>query len=246
MRLKSVIKYNISETKYRVLIFYGILAAIMALIGCSQIFLTKEDIISQSSGFELPTIIFLFVLGLNSFKQNYLFLSTNGITRKEQFYGFLISSIPIVAVMGAIDIAFGNILMQLSNYNSLFNMIYEGWVIDTAKPIIILVAFIWSTVLCLFAIVLGYFITTSYYRMSKMMKVIVSIGVPALFFNILPLIDSVFTNGKVLGWFEMLFISLAGLKNGYNPLTGIVSLLIGASVLAGLAFLLVRRAPVKE
>jgi len=244
MRLKSVVKYNISEKKYSILIFYGVIVAIMALIACSQIFLTQEN--SQSSGFEFPTIIFLFVIGLNSFKQNYLFLSTNGITRKEQFYGFLISSIPIVIVMGAIDTVFGNLSMEVVNYDSLFNMIYKGWVIETAKPLIILMTFVWSMAVYLFAIVLGYSITTLYYRMSKLMKIIVSIGVPALFFNILPIIDAVVTDGKVFGWFGEVFTLLAGLKNGYNPLIGIISLFLGTLVLAGLAFLLVRRVPVKE
>jgi len=247
MRLKSVLKYNISETIRSMLVFYGVMVAVLVFFVVSMgVVMIKSDGVSFAGGAEMASAIFLFVLGLNSFKQNYLFLSSNGITRKAQFYGFLISSLPVVAVMGAIDTAYGNILGEFINYNAMFSQMYNGFVLDTPKPFILLIGFVWSAALYLFAITLGYFITTLYYRMSKLLKIIISVGVPMLFFTVLPGIDSVVTGGKIYGWMGELFISLAGLKNGSNPFVAVISLLIASAILAGLAFLLVRKAPVKE
>lgn len=246
MRLKSVVKYNISETKNSILVFYGIMVAVIVLLGISFVSLDSNGTASFVGGAEMASAIFLFVVGLNSFKQNYLFLSTNGITRKTQFCGFLISALPIASVMAAIDTIYGNILAQFINYNSMFYQMYKGWVIGTSKPIIILTGFVWSAALYLFALTLGYFITTLFYRMSRLLKIIVSIGVPTLFLTVLPGIDSVVTNGKIYGWFGGLFLSLGGLKNGSNPFIAVISLLVEMAILAGLAYLLVRRAPIKE
>jgi len=247
MRLKSVVKYNISGMKYSILIFYGIIVAVMVFLVVSMgVIMVKSNSVNFVGGAEMASAIFLFVAGLNCFKQNYLFLSTNGITRKAQFYGFIFSSLPIVAVMGAIDTAYGNILSEFINYNSMFSQIYRGFALETSRLLIILTGFVWSVALYLFAMLLGYFITTLYYRMSKMLKIIVSVGVPVLFIYVLPAIDAVANNGKIYGWIGKLFLSLGGLRNGYNPLIGIISLLIGSAILAGLAFLLVRKAPVKQ
>lgn len=247
MRLKSVVKYNISETKYSILIFYGIIAAIFVLLAVSVVSISGTNNENNFiGGAEMSSAIFLFVVGLNSFKNNYLFLSTNGITRKAQFYGFLISSLLFVAVMGAIDTAYGNIINQFVNYRPMFSQIYGDWIAEVLRPLGVIISFLWSSVLYLFALVLGYFITTLYYRMSKMLKIIVSVGVPVLFTMILPAIDAAFTNGKIYGWIGDLFLLLGGFKNGVNPLIGIISLVVGIALLSGLAYLLVRKAPVKE
>lgn len=243
MRLKSVVKYNISEMKNSVLIFYGIIAAILILTVFSLVKLANNNVDGSVSGAEMASAIFLFVVGLNSFKHNYLFLSTNGITRKTSFNGFLISSLLMVVVMAVIDTVYSNILAEVIVYKPMFSQIYTGWVADVSKPLFILMGFVWSLALYLFAIFLGYSITTLYYRMSKMLKIIVSIGVPAMLFTILPGIDAIFNNGRMYRWFGKIFIILAG--NGENPFVAIASMLIGTIILAGLAYLLVRRAPIK-
>jgi len=68
--------------------------------------------------------------------------------------------------------------------------------------------------------------------------------VPVLFTMVIPAIDLGVNNGRLVEWFGKLLIMLAG--NGSNPYIAVVSLMIGAAILAGLAYLLVRRAPVKE
>lgn len=246
MRLKSVVKYNINDIKYGVMIYYVVIAAIMALLtvmlaeGSANI---SNDNIGFVSGAE-ASAIFLFVCGLNSFKQNYLYLSTNGITRKAQFFGFLISSVIIAAVMAAIDTATTNILNIFLDYRPMFYQIYKAYTAESSQLINTVMDFIWSIVVYLFALVIGYFITTLYYRMSKMLKIVVSVGVPALFMIGSPILTIYLAE---MGYMDKFYkvIAFLGYGNG-NPAIAVIITLIETAVVAGLAYLLVRRIPVKE
>ncbi len=245
MRLKSVVKYNISETKNSILIFYGIMAALLIVFSVISTTVTSGGY-SNNSGGEVASAIFLFVVGLNSFKQNFLFLSTNGVTRKTCFYGFVISSLIIATGMAVIDTTYGTILGLSPNYSSLFTQLYNEWAAEASKPLSILISFVWNAVLYLFTMCLGYFITTLYYRMSKGLKITVSVGIPVFFTIVLPIIDSEVTNGRITKWIGTLFVYLMGVKGENLPLIGVLSLIIAVALLLAWAFMLVRRAPVKE
>lgn len=246
MRLKSVIKYNLNEMKNGILIFYGIILIIMLLFSIMLVSVSVNDVNSSLSGMEMASAIFLFVVGLNSFKQNYLFLSTNGVTRKTQFSGFLVSSGIIAVIMAAVDTTYANILPAFVNYHSFFRQVYSGFVAASPDLFVIFSGFIWSTFLYFSMLVLGYFIRTLYYRMSKLQKIVVSIGVPALYSIILPILDFKLTNGTIGRWINEFIKTMLGLNGGNNPFAGVVSAIMGIVILACLAYLLVRRAPLKE
>lgn len=246
MRLKSVVKYNIYDIKKGVIVYYVVIAAIMFLLtvmlssGAVNIGNNRNGFVSGADA----TAIFLFVCGLNSFKQNYLYLSTNGITRKTQFYGFLISSAIIATTMAAIDTALTNIINIFINYRPMFYQIYEEFTAQSSIFLNTIMDFIWSTAIYFLALVIGYFITTLYYRISKMLKIIVSIGVPALYI----IGSAILTIYLVKTGYMDEFNKLMGFivyGNG-KPALAVIIMLIEAAIVAGLSYLLVRRAIVKE
>ncbi len=247
MRLKSVIRYNICDIKYGVLIYYAVIAAIMGLLVFTQqsriVNIGSSDDIVFVSGAE-ASAIFLFVCGLNSFKQNYLYLSTNGITRKAQFYGFLSSSAIIAAAMAFIDTASTNIINIFIDYHPMFYQIFKGFTAESSQLLITLMNFLWSTAVYLLAFVIGYFITTLYYRMSKILKIVVSVGVSALLMIGSPMLASYLYKVGYLYEFSAVIKFLAD-GNG-NPNVSIIISILETAILAGLSYLLVRRAPVKE
>lgn len=55
----------------------------------------------------------------------------------------------------------------------------------------------WLFCLYLFALLLGYLITTLYYRMDSKRKVLVSVSVPVLLVLVLPLIDTELFQGRI-------------------------------------------------
>jgi len=246
MRVKSVVKYNLNEMKNGILIFYGIILLIIILFTISFVSVSINDSHSSLSGIEMSSAVFLFVVGISFFKQNYLFLSTNGVTRKAQFSGFLVTSVVIAAIMAAVDTIYGDILPELVNYNPLFKQAYSGFAATAPNFVTILTGFAWSTFLYLSMLVLGYFIRVLYYRMSRLLKIVVSIGVPAFYTVILPILDFKFTKGMISKWITELCKTMAGLNGGYNPYAGIMFTIMGTVILACLAYLLMRKAPVKD
>ncbi len=245
MRLKSVVKYYFSDIKNSVVIFYLIIAAIAILISGSITF-AAGNVKGTSGGGEMATVIFIFIVGLNSFKQNFLFLSVNNIPRKRQFQGFVLTALAVSGIMAAVDTTYASILSEFVNYSSAFMQIYGNWITQTAKPVIIVTSFIWSTALYTAAIIGGYLITCLYYRMIKLLKIIVSIGVPVLLFMVLPAVDATLLNGRISKWLNEVLLVLGGFSNGINPYIAVLSLSVGAAVAAGLSFLLVRKAVVRE
>ena len=203
----------------------------------------SSDDIGFVSGAE-ASAIFLFVCGLNSFKQNYLYLLTNGITRKAQFYGFLSSSAIIAAAMAFIDTASTNIINIFIDYHPMFYQIFKGFTAESSQLLITLMNFLWSTAVYLLAFVIGYFITTLYYRMTKILKIVVSVGVSALLMIGSPMLASYLYKS---GYLYKLSAVISFLVDGNgNPNVSIIISILETAILAGLSYLLVRRAPVKE
>lgn len=247
MRLKSVIKYNISDMKNSVIIYYVVIAAIMGLLAFTQqirvVNIGSSDNIGFVSGAE-ASAIFLFVCGLNSFKQNYLYLSTNGITRKAQFYGFLSSSAIVAGAMAFIDTASTNIINIFIDYRPMFYQLFGSFTAESSQLLITVINFLWSTAVYLLAIVIGYFITTLYYRMSKILKIIVSVGVPALLMIGSPILGIYLYKSNCAEEFSAVLSFLMD-GNG-NPNVSIIISILETAIIAALSYMLVRKAPVKE
>ncbi len=246
MKLKSVIKYNFSNLKNGVLIFYLVILAVIMLLGSSINFKSSSNVNISSGGIEIASFIFLFVVGLNSFKEDFLFLSVNNVPRKLQFKAFLITSLSVSFLMAAIDTTYSNILGSFFTYKPVFIQIYEKWTVQTSTPLVIISAFIWSTVLYLAAYLVGYLITNLYYYMNRTAKIIVSIGVPVWFTILLPIIDSSITKGKIMNFIGDVFLLLGGLRGTINPYIAVLSLLLICVATAGISFLMVRKAVVKN
>jgi hypothetical protein len=246
MRLKSVVKYNLSEMKNGILIFYGVILLIFVLFTISVVNLSRMDSHSSLSGIEIASAIFLFVSGISFFKQNFLFLSANGVTRKTQFSGFIISSVIISLIMAAIDTVYGNVIPEFENYRPLFRQVYSDFVKTESKFAAIFIGFVCTATLYLLMTAFGYLIRTLYYRMSRTLKIVVSVGVPALYSVILPVLDFKFTKGKVSMGIMQFFCTVSGLNGQTNPYITILFDIACTVIMLCLAYLLVRRAPLKE
>ncbi|QNU67981.1 hypothetical protein EHE19_005935 [Ruminiclostridium herbifermentans] len=244
MRLKSVVKYNLYDIRYGVMVYYIVIAALMGLL----IFMRQTGLVRiGTSGFVSgaeASAIFLFVCGLNSFKQIYLYLSTNGITRKTQFYGFLISSVIISAGMAFIDTASTNIINIFMNYRPMFYQLFNQFTVESSQFLITIMSFLWNATVNLLAFVIGYLITTLYYRMSKILKIIVSVGVPSFFIIGFPMLASYLYK---IGYINEFTAAIKFLIDGNgNPIVNVIIIVLEIAIVAGLSYLLVRKAPVKE
>lgn len=213
--------------------------------------LTTEVFVSISfndtviNGIEFSSMIFIFVGGLNSFKETFRMFLQNGRSRRTLFLSYLYSLLPVTGIMALVDTSLGTVGSSLGNYRSIFEPYFLHLSSSSS-----LVTFLAGLGLCLFfyttCALMGYFITTLYYRMGKGLKLLVSIGVPTLVIIVLPMVDIGLAHGAISRGIGQLFLLASGIKAGYNPFYPLASCLIVGSILAGLTYLLQRRAVIKE
>ena len=244
MKLKQICYYHLYEFCKAVLIFYGV---VCALVVFPALFFTTNLESTRFGGMEPSAIIFLFIAGLNSFKGQFRFMMANCVSRKSQFWGFLVS-VPITAgAMAVVDTLLAQAFSLFVNYDSFFYLLYSERYSQPMVGVFQIERLLWS--LCLYSAVmmLGYLITVLYYRMNRMQKILVSVLVPVTLIAILPYIDVRYTDGKIFRFIANTFVAALGLAPGVvNPYIPMVVSMLGSIALASLSWLLMRRAVVKD
>lgn len=246
MNIKAVTKYQINDYIKSIKVFYLVIILVMAFFGV----ITTTDSSGNfygGGGVEGSTTIFLFILGLNSFKEAFLMMLQNGITRKTMFISRLITIFSTSVLMAVIDrfiVNLAGLLNDISDsfhFNGMYEMLFEkreaslNIVAINIEAIVITIGVYAATMIA------GYFITVLYYRMNKVLKIVVSIGVPTSILFILPILDHALFEGKLTKAVGRMFTFVFGGETG-NPYNLLISCLIFIIVAVGLIWLLIRKA----
>ncbi|MDF2819802.1 MAG: hypothetical protein K0R15_243 [Clostridiales bacterium] len=246
MRILTSTKYQFSRARKSLIIFYGILIGVSIAISILNNAFSPGEA-GSSNSIEMSSVIFIFVTGLNSFKSEFNFALANGVSRKTLFISSLLNLFSIATLMTFIDLIIGMIFSKISEYNSLFIGIYSGrygTLKYTAENV--LEGILWSVVIYTVVAVIGYLITTLYYRLNKGLKLTISIGVPVFVTIGIPYLDVV-TKGKVSYNIYLFFAKALGIYNGAsNPYMAVLSGLCAIAIIGGFTYLLIRRATIKE
>ena len=248
MKTLKIAKYQISEAKKALMVYYLIIIAIAFMMSVFMIRLGSGTENVSFGGLDFASVIFIFVFGITSFSDNFKFMQANNITRKHFFQGFVIGIFPITAFMAALDILINritNIFLGISN--SLFAQIYlrQGnlaWV--NLNIINIINSFIWSFAVLSFFAMLGYFISLVYYRSNIITKIAVSVS-PLIIVSVLGYLNGI-TNGAVSNIVTDFFRLIGGFKHGYNPYIAVLTMSVAFIIFGLFSFLLIRKASVKE
>jgi hypothetical protein len=211
-----------------------------------------DTINGQFNGLEFATMIYIFIAGCNSFKEEFGMLMQNGVSRKTLFAGRLLTSLSVAFGMAVIDKLIYFICkaaVTLTNdrlsFSSFFEMLYYNGKTGTDSFNIQILSFLFNIIIYLFATALGYIITTIYYRLGKNGKVALSVSIPVGLFVILPSFDYSVTNGKIFSSIFRALDSAFGVS-AQKPVNGIITCILGFMLLSALGWLLIRRAYVKE
>ena len=247
MKLKSIVKYNLSSLKNSIIIYYSIFITVCV----TSALLSKNGNIS-SSGIELSSVIFIFVAGLNLFKENFYFMKSNNVSRKDFIYGTALSMIPVVVVMSIIDIILNRIYNIFIKCPTIYDMVYTSigsgqwysstnW-IQSNSISTILNSSIFQASLCLAAVSLGFIITIIYYKCNSFMKVVVSVA-PIAFLTLGSTIGTAYPNiSKNLNKFIQTIFGL----NSQNSYIAVLTFIILFVIFIGISRLLTRRAIIKQ
>ncbi len=244
MNLKASTRYQIWEYTKSVKIFYLVVVLVIGLFGILTRYTANSDFRSDG-GVSTSTIIFLFVLGLNSFKETFLMSLQNGTSRRTMVTGRILSVGVVVVVMALMDKILSSLLKLVESdrfrVNGIYDMIFPKRASEVSSVVGVFESLLLMICLYVASAAAGYLITTAYYRMNKALKVIVSVGVPAGIFLVLPIVDMGLTHGRISLAIAKFIIFVTGVEKGH-PYYLIVSSIVAAALFFGLSWVLIRRA----
>lgn len=250
MNILASYRYQMADHKKSILIFYLVIVALICVASVSSVFTFHGEFNGSGitvSGGEFATLVFLFVVGLCTFKETFLFSIQNGSSRKTVFAAKLLTMVSVAAIMSLVDTVLYLIQNALQGITHMSIHAYRGYELFFAftgtqqeNPVLLQIkSFFLEFLIALAVMAAGYLITILFYRLNKAGKIAVSVGVPMLFMFGFPLLDSV-TAGAFTRFFAKVSVYAFG-----TPLHMFISCLIIFAVASGLAFLLMRKAVVR-
>lgn len=243
-KIKSIIRYILADYKIGAIVMYF----------CVYVFIILTVLksgMAVSNGIELISLITLLCFGLTMFKENFYFLSANGVSRKTQFISIICSCFIMSAIFSFIDTINSVILTSTAPYHSLFAAIYTPRAQQAAVGgfgsvlLFLLENFLFLTLLYCCFMLIGYFIANLYYKMNRGWKIGVSVGVPVVLGNGIPWLNTYVFHGELGAAFLRFNAAVWGISYGYNPFVAMGSLLLISLLFSALTFLLMRRAMIK-
>lgn len=249
MRLKKIFLYSLFDCGKALIPYYFVTISVYILL-C--ILLSPAVLISSEGvrigGIEISSVIFILIVGLNSFKETFHFGLVNGVSRKTQFLGFMCAVAALAAFMALVDTVVGLAFGGFVEFNSLYMQIYGKRY--TAFPSGLSFqglaeGYLWTFSVYTMVAMLGYCITLLYYRCNIIMKYVVSIIPILIVFFLFPALNNL-TNGRFLSGLGQFLVWSMGFGQGVNPYMAVFSFLVGFGVLGFFSYLLIRRAVVKQ
>lgn len=259
MNLRASYRYQLADHKKSILVFYCVFFCMYLLTMILMIALSrggKDPIEGSMSGMETATIIFLFVSGMNSFKENFGMLMQNGVSRKSllvsrifvmatvSLFMMLVDKIWILGSVWLSNVCKNMVGISMTNTVSFIDMLYHRSAVLSSFGMHI-ETMVFNFAAYFMAMNIGYLITVAFYRMNKVGKLAIGAGLPVLFFVILPTVDTLFFKGLITeSVFNFLFRVL-GLTVG-NPMYAVASFFVASAIALTASWLIIRRTPLRK
>ncbi|MGH4123742.1 MAG: hypothetical protein ACREV6_12515 [Clostridium sp.] len=248
MKSYKLAKYNIIISLKAIIIYYCILIAVMTSITLISEFYGGN---TSASGIEFSSMIFLLVLGLNFFKENFYFAQANNISREDYFKSVVIAILPTALGMSMIDVIINRVYNVFAPGPTMYDMSYnnftgiylnkEVWIQSNSIGTLFgTVTFLFAFYIVAFAI--GLLITLIYSKCNKIMKILVSLS-PLV---IAAILGNISYNSPEFGKKVAIFVdNIFGIstRNSYIAVMTFICLFL---IVMFFVYMLVRRAVVKK
>lgn len=242
MKLKKAIKYNMVVTSKSMLIFYCAVAAVYIFLA---ILFAMLDGIQGNATMEMAAVVFLFTVGVVFYSEYFKMFLQNGVSRKTMFISVSISLFIGSAIMALLDTLIGLVMSRAKIITPLFHMIYEQRIAELPAVQTGFELFFLNLMLYFFIAMLGYFTGVLFTKLSKLMRVILPVGLTVVLVAG-AVADVNLTNGKIFGAIGNFFIFISGFQNGGNINYLTVSCLCFSVIALAVSWLMVRRATVSD
>ncbi|MBZ4671681.1 MAG: hypothetical protein JG769_1985 [Oscillospiraceae bacterium] len=242
-RLTPSFKVHFKGTAKSVIVFYIVMLALFVIdLILNIIFVGNNN--SEFSGIEMIASIFFLVFGISCFKPNLKMAFANCVSRRTEFISTMLSAATYSFIMVFLNAGMVLLFSMTSNSEFAFNQMYSDYAFANGF-IKFLTWFLYEFLSLFSSFALGYFIGALYYRMNKGLKIAVSAGVPTILLIGMPIAigffgpDSIFVKA-IVACMDFLIKTVA------NPYGAILLALSSVAIFMVLAFLLIRKAPIKE
>lgn len=259
MNIKSAYQFQLRDHLRSAATYYGILVAVYILLGIGLL-TVKVNGQTSFNGMDMATLIFLFVSGVVCFRESFLMLMQNSVSRKTIFISRILATLTFaggMAVGDKIILLLGKLFTGGSTnitFNSLFEQIYSPTFVYeqiNSAPFVMenpflkhIIMLVFSFLFYLLMFALGYFISVVFFRSNKVGRVALGAGIPVGLFVLYPIIDFSLFGGKIsMSIVKFMDFSL-GITTG-NPYAALISFTIGFILLSMLSWLVMRKAAVK-
>ncbi len=236
----GIAKYQIRDFRKSLIIFYIIVSSLGIYINYKASTNTNIGV----SGLELAAIIFLFIGGLNCFKDNFRFMMANNRPRKSFFIGSMVALIGVAGLMAVGNVVLGSIYKVINTtYQSMFYQLYGVYGINS-----IIATLLWNFGILFLVAVAGWFITMAYYKANTIMKIIISL-VPVLAIYVMQYISRI--NADFGLWLTNSFLKAMGFDltktyENVNPYIAVLTFSIATIIILVFNYLLLKRMYIKD
>ncbi|MCK9525299.1 MAG: hypothetical protein M0R49_05155 [Limnochordia bacterium] len=230
-QIRSLAKYQLSDNRNGLLIFYAILIAI-ALV---MIAISSWEAASGHTSLSGSSIVFLFVIGLNCFRPSFLFAQANNISRRTFYFATILSLVGLAVIVSLADFVMDSVMSRYPFYYGIFDQIY-------AAPG--MTKILWTMAMLTFSASLGWMITMLYYRANAWVKVLISVS-PLVFIILASYIHQL--TGGTFGYrvLDLLARAFGFSAETPNPYPAIATLTLTVLVIWAINYLLMRKTPVR-
>ncbi len=253
MNLRPILRYQLREYSKVFPYLYTVIYILVLFSLYLKYFRHTGD--SQLSGMEFMTMAACFGVGVALFKSAFRFFSSCGVSRRRLFCGMTAAIAVTAAAVSLLDIVNTAVFSHFVGYQTFYAGLVQNQLKAGSADFImgefhsglpaytagfLLKNWLWCLLTDFALAMLGFLIGVLYYRMNKPVKILVSVGVPAVCFIFLPLFDATVTHGAIGR-----FVSAAWAQWtqwGLNPGLDLLTRLLLVAVLASLIWLLLRKA----
>lgn len=175
----TVMRYNLSDSLRPTAIFFSIYTAFVLLNALLSYLIPGGNTV----GSDMAILIFLFVCGVVGFRYNFFFAMANNISRRDFFLGTALSGVLPSFLSAAVMIVINRLISLFYPMPTLYTLCFErerlvfgpdgvAIVAQSAgkEALTLLMSFFFLAVLGFSIYLVGFFISTLFYRMNKLLR----------------------------------------------------------------------------
>ncbi len=175
----TVMRYNLSDSLRPTAIFFFIYTAIVLLNALLSYLIPGGNTV----GSDMSILIFLFICGVVGFRYNFFFAMANNVSRRDFFLGTALSGLLPSILSAAVMIVINRLVGLFYPMPTLYTLCFErerlifqpdGVAISAQsagkEALTLLMSFLFLAVLGFAIYLIGFFISTLFYRMSKLLR----------------------------------------------------------------------------